>query len=782
MLAVRLRVHSGGVEPRLPQNFGRYILRERVGRGGMAEVFRASLPGFGGFEKPVAIKRMFREFSHDAAFVEMLNDEAKIVSQLAHPNIVQILDVGRVGDEYYIAFEYLEGVDLFSVLQRHHEEQRDLPAGLACYIVAELCSALDYAHSRHTADGKPLGIIHRDVSPQNVLLSLVGEVKLTDFGIAKAAYRYTQTQAGLIKGKIYYMSPEQVLGQELDHRSDLFAAGILLFECLTTRPLYDEPDQKRLLDRVSRAQMTWPADKVGRVPPALRQVVEKALQARPADRYATGKEMRTALTTAAHDLGLWWEREQLGAYLRQMYSVAEDRPPDVRVHERLVHPERHDARWNSQVDAKAHSREGATKGEEAGAKRDDTGDEATWRDPALPPRLPSWGPAGPKVPPPRASLAQQPGPGPRETAPPPLPTPPKAPPSLPKTSASPPSPPARSPAPPQALQPPPMPASLPAAPPAHAASGAARTVSPAAPAAANAASGAVRAVPGPPVAAANAASGAARAVPLPPASPVSAAQRPAAAAGGSQARQVPAAGAPPPIPQRDGDLLAQTTVPGKPGASSRSASAPPAPPPLPPAPLAESPPAPSANEPDNPTFELAVLSPPSLPPAATAATGTGALPAESLPPPLAERPPTPPPGRKTAPPPRPPTRASSDRQTASKAAPPPPAPPQHEDATFQMDQAELTRRLAEQPSVLPPEESTRALPASSEGLDDTTKPQTSRQEPWAVRTQPAGASADDLPEDDRPASRLLLFATAVVWVGAVTLAVYATLITVRGSP
>ncbi|MBI5609410.1 MAG: serine/threonine protein kinase, partial [Deltaproteobacteria bacterium] len=430
------------MEPRLPQNFGRYILRERVGRGGMAEVFRASLPGFGGFEKPVAIKRMFREFSHDASFVEMLNDEAKIVSQLAHPNIVQILDVGRVGDEYYIAFEYLEGVDLFSVLQRHHEEQRDLPAGLACYIVAELCSALDYAHSRHTADGKPLGIIHRDVSPQNVLLSLVGEVKLTDFGIAKAAYRYTQTQAGLIKGKIYYMSPEQVLGQELDHRSDLFAAGILLFECLTTRPLYDEPDQKRLLDRVSRAQMTWPTDKVGRVPPALRQVVEKALQARPADRYATGKEMRAALTTAAHDLGLRWEREQLGAYLRQMYSVAEDRPPDVRVHERLVHPERHDARWNSQVDAKAH--------------REEVGDEATWRDPALPPRLPSWGPAGPKLPPPRTPLAQA-GTGARETAPPPLPTPAKAAPP----PATAPSPPAKPPAPPppQAALPPPMPGS-----------------------------------------------------------------------------------------------------------------------------------------------------------------------------------------------------------------------------------------------------------------------------------------------------------------------------------
>ena len=313
----------------LPQNFGRYILRERVGQGGMAEVFRASLPGFGGFDKVVAVKRMFHEYASDASFIEMLTDEAKIVSQLAHPNIVQILDVGQIDGDYFIAFEYVEGVDLFRLLQRHHELSRDLPVGMACYAIAELCSALDYAHSRRAMDGTALAIVHRDVSPQNVLLSLIGEVKLTDFGIAKAAYRYTHTQAGMVKGKIYYMSPEQVLGREIDHRSDLFAAGILLYETLCTRPLYDEVDQKALYDKVAAASYAWPADKVGRVPPGLRAVVDQALNPNPDARFQTGRVMRDAILQAAREARQVTDREEAGRYLRAMYDVAENRPTSV---------------------------------------------------------------------------------------------------------------------------------------------------------------------------------------------------------------------------------------------------------------------------------------------------------------------------------------------------------------------------------------------------------------------------------------------------------------------
>lgn len=339
-------------DDRLPQPFGRYVLRARVGAGGMAEVFRASLPGFGGFEKPVAIKRMFRQYGHDAQFIEMLTDEAKIVSQLAHPNIVQILDVGQQNEEYYIAFEFVEGVDLFSLLQSHHELGRDLPVGMAVYIISELASGLDYAHSRRTADNLPLGIVHRDVSPQNVLLSLQGEVKLTDFGIAKAAYRFTHTQAGMVKGKIYYMSPEQALGHAIDHRSDLFAAGILLFETLVTRPLYDEDDQKILYDRVCRADYSWPPERVGTVPQRLKEIVERALNVDPQQRYQSGRLLREALLSAARDLNLSCDRDVFGAYLRAMYNGAEDVQAPIAVPKlrpTTVHGETE--RWNSVVAA-----------------------------------------------------------------------------------------------------------------------------------------------------------------------------------------------------------------------------------------------------------------------------------------------------------------------------------------------------------------------------------------------------------------------------------------------
>lgn len=675
------RVHSQDVDARFPQPFGRYTLRERVGRGGMAEVFRATLPGFGGFEKQVAIKRMFRDFAHDPAFVEMLSDEAKIVSQLAHPNIVQILDIGRVGDDYYIAFEFIEGVDLFSVLQRHHEEGIDLPVGLACHIVAELCSALDYAHVRRTADGNPLGIVHRDVSPQNVLLSLQGEVKLTDFGIAKAAYRYTQTQAGMIKGKVYYMSPEQVLGHDLDHRADIFAAGILLFESLTTRPLYDEADHKRLLEKVSHADYSWPPDKAGRVPPALRAIVEKALRARADDRYQSGREMRDGLIAASRDLGLWWEREELGAYLRNMYGIAEDRPPDMIAHNRLIHPERHDERWNSRVDVRAAVA--------------DEGDEPTWRDPAQPPRLPP-----------------RPGQPTAEPMRPPVVT---------------------------------VPARL-------------------------------------------AADG------------VGAALAQTARARPGVARQAPSSpGVPPPLP-------------AAPRADVDVAPAAPAPPPIPSAQSAA-----KADDPNEATAELslplaaALLSvgrPGPAAPVPTAAGVTGAAPAPTGSPPgvvvrtpmpaappatpaeagrllSAGRAPTPPPHGRPAPLRPPPAKRPSGASVVVRPPverPPtgvnPVRPAPHEDSTFQMDQAELQRRLAEQPAVMPePDAATRSMDAIVEDFDDTTKPQTARQvDLSSVRTHPL-TSAETADDDELPATTGLLLATAVVWVGAVTLAVYATLIT-----
>ena len=318
-------------ETPLPQKFGRYVLREAIASGGMAEVFRATLPGFGGFEKQVAIKRMYRQFSEDGTFVEMLTDEAKIVSQLNHPNIAQIIDFSQVDDDYYIALEYVAGVDLFRLLQRQFERGENLPVALTVHIVGELCSALDYAHARQTRAGDHLAIVHRDVSPQNVLVGFQGEVKLTDFGIAKAAYRYTQTQSGTVKGKLYYMSPEQARGEAIDHRSDLFAVGILLFELLCTRPMYTESDSDELLVKVRSGELQWPEARRSELPQPLLEVVDRALSADPSARFQTGRELRTHLLAAARSVGLLADRESLGAYLRDLYQVSDKRPPTLQL-------------------------------------------------------------------------------------------------------------------------------------------------------------------------------------------------------------------------------------------------------------------------------------------------------------------------------------------------------------------------------------------------------------------------------------------------------------------
>ena len=722
----------------LPHNFGRYVLRERVGRGGMAEVFRASLPGFGGFDKVVAIKRMFRQFGHDPGFVQMLTDEAKIVCQLMHPNIVQILDVGRLGDDYYIAFEYVEGIDLFAVLQRHHEAESDMPVPLACFIVAELCDALDHAHSRRAANGQSLGIVHRDVSPQNVLLSLLGEVKLTDFGIAKAAHRFTQTQAGMVKGKIYYMSPEQVLGQAIDHRADLFAAGILLYEALTTQPLYDEPDQKKLVEAVGRANFQWPAAKAARVPLALQAIVSRALQPRAEDRFQTGRELRAAIVGAMRELGLHGDRDALGVYLRAMYGVEQDRPPTVVAHAQMVRPER-DQRWNSRMDVHAHPPE--------------LGDEPTQRDPSKPPNLPRGAVLQPKVAaePVATTLPKPVPPGPppevRESAPRPPPRPPLRPPAARPSSAG---------------MPPPLPTdSLPEE----------------------------RTLP-------------AMAAYDPPTDTVPVATM-------QVAPLMRPLTVPPAKPSRAGALDA-TTNPAKPSAMRASqpgvlkeapAGFKPVPAAVVPPPLASALPPPMPSAPPLERDEDSPTQPPSWPlarppvaagqPASHPARPVAPLPPSASPPPVP--PPTPGPAQPAAvvPPQRPPIPRPSPvpqpspvaKPALAQSRPSPAAVAVADEATRELNQDEMARRLslAQTFEERATEDATRSMPAMDDaGLDDTTRPRHLRtRQPEAPDMVPPTLMAAEVDPDDQPASNVLLIATAMVWVMAVVLAVYATLITVR---
>ena len=303
---------------------GPYTLLEQVAVGGMAEIYLAKTRGVAGFEKFLCLKVIHPNYADDEHFIEMLIDEAKIAVGLNHANIVQIFDLGRDGKTYFIAMEYIDGADLFKIMRRLSERDHDVPIDVAAYIAHEICTGLDYAHRKRDEQGRPLGIIHRDISPQNILVSKSGEVKIVDFGIAKAASRGRKTQAGVIKGKYYYMSPEQAWGDPVDQRSDIFSSGIILYEVLTGQMLYLEEDMHRLLDMVRKADIPRPTTKRPEIPPQLENVVMKALAKRPADRWQTAHEYQVALTNFLFSFAPDFTPSRLAALLS---FAMDDAPP-----------------------------------------------------------------------------------------------------------------------------------------------------------------------------------------------------------------------------------------------------------------------------------------------------------------------------------------------------------------------------------------------------------------------------------------------------------------------
>lgn len=268
---------------------GKYELVQRLGSGGMAEVWRATVRGAAGFRKEVALKMIRREWAEDSQFVDMFVDEARLSAQLTHPNIVATLDFGRSGGRYYLALEMVEGATLRSCLHHLERKARRLDRTLGLHVIAEVAAGLDYAHRATDAEGRPLHLIHRDVNPANVLISLHGEVKLADFGIAKAAGRAAQTEAGSLKGKIPYMSPEQAWGRPLDARSDVYALGLMLQELLTGKRALEASNEIELLERARAGEMLPPGP---RVPPELQAILARALGREPEARYPTAGAMR----------------------------------------------------------------------------------------------------------------------------------------------------------------------------------------------------------------------------------------------------------------------------------------------------------------------------------------------------------------------------------------------------------------------------------------------------------------------------------------------------------
>ncbi len=310
--------------------FGQYVILERIAHGGMAEVFKAKAVGEAGFERFVAIKRLHREYASDPELVAMLQDEARLCSVLVHRNICQVFDLGRVGDAYYIAMEFVDGRDLADVMRRAKKVfPRTLPYPAVYYIMREVLEGLDYAHSKKDAAGRPLNIIHRDVSPQNVIVSFEGEVKIIDFGIAKARVQSHRTEAGVIKGKFRYMSPEQARGEPVDHRSDIFAAGILFYELVLGRPHSRGLTDMQVLLRLQRGELEPLDQLVPDLPPQVNAIIEKALAPHPAQRFQSAGEFRRALDAYCRTEGLDFDRQAMAQLMVQLFPEARSRPPPV---------------------------------------------------------------------------------------------------------------------------------------------------------------------------------------------------------------------------------------------------------------------------------------------------------------------------------------------------------------------------------------------------------------------------------------------------------------------
>jgi eukaryotic-like serine/threonine-protein kinase len=278
-----------------PRPFGRYYLIDKMAVGGMAEVFNAVLFGIHGFEMPLVIKRILPNLSANQRFVDMFVVEAKIYVALQHQNIVQIYDFHKFHEQYFIALEFVEGRDLKSVLNRCLAKQRQLPTPVALFIAHQICHGLEYAHTRTDDESDNLGLVHRDLSPANILLSYTGEVKIADFGIAKAKMHAEITDSGVLKGKYRYMSPEQAHGKDIDHRSDIFAVGILLYEMLTGTKLFDSEDDHALLEQVKRAHFIEPRKHNAAISPRLNKIICRALHKSPHGRFQSAKDLQEAL-------------------------------------------------------------------------------------------------------------------------------------------------------------------------------------------------------------------------------------------------------------------------------------------------------------------------------------------------------------------------------------------------------------------------------------------------------------------------------------------------------
>jgi eukaryotic-like serine/threonine-protein kinase len=306
----------------LPRRFGKYTLLRRMATGGMAEIFLSLQRSVAGFEKLIVIKRILPAVSQDRGFIDMLLHEARVAASLSHPNIVQTIDVGQVDGTYFIALEHIHGEDLRSIVRQMKKKGvTEFPLEHALAIVLGMCSGLSYAHEKRDLDGTPLGIVHRDISPQNVLVGFAGDVKIVDFGVAKSGSQTAeQTKSGQLKGKVPYMSPEQARGEDVDWRCDVFAAGVMLFELTTGKRLFKGSTEFETLKLIVDRDYPRPSWVASGYPPALEAIVMRALEKDKERRYQSAREMQADLEAFVRDARLPVSSIALAEFMKGLFE------------------------------------------------------------------------------------------------------------------------------------------------------------------------------------------------------------------------------------------------------------------------------------------------------------------------------------------------------------------------------------------------------------------------------------------------------------------------------
>ena len=303
----------------LPKKLGQYELLSHLATGGMAEIYLARQTGIGGFEKQVVVKRILPQLTARKEFVEMFFDEARIAAQLKHPNIIEIYDLVQEGEDYFIAMEYLKGQTLREVVVESIKRDSPLPPVIAAFVVSQVCDGLAYAHEFADGSGGSLGIVHRDVSPNNIILTYTGGVKLVDFGVAKTRVQMHRTEVGVLRGKLSYMSPEQCLGRPLDGRADVFSAGVVLWELLAQRRLFRRNSEEKTIEAVLSAHIPLVKQYRHGVPGELDAIARRAMERKVKSRYQDASLMASEIRKCLLNQDRMVSNQEVGEFVRMLF-------------------------------------------------------------------------------------------------------------------------------------------------------------------------------------------------------------------------------------------------------------------------------------------------------------------------------------------------------------------------------------------------------------------------------------------------------------------------------